>query len=325
MFRVLGELLAPGGERARLIVLIYHRILRAPDPLLYDEMDAHTFALHVKLLASDFNVLPLGEACARLKSGKLPSRAVSITFDDGYADNEEVALPILRDAGIRATFFIATGYSRGGMMFNDVLIEALRAAPAGRHDLTHLGLLALEVSDPASRRDAIDRIIAAVKYRPIRERAALVEEVARCLRVEVPRNIMMTPAQITRLHDAGMEIGAHTVNHPILASVPDDIAHGEIAESKRTLEDITGAAVTLFAYPNGKPGKDYLPKHVRMVRELGFSAAVSTMSGAAHRESDLHELPRFGPWDRDPRRLAMRLLLDCRRAPASAHTAAVAQ
>jgi hypothetical protein len=65
--------------------------------------------------------------------------------------------------------------------------------------------------------------------------------------------------------------------------------------------------IKLFAYPNGKPGRDYRARDVALVRELGFAAAVSTASGAARHGDPLHELPRFTPWDRTPMRWAARL------------------
>jgi len=101
----------------RLSILIYHRMLAAPDPILHDEIDADTFKQHATLLRSEFNALPLGEACTRLAHGSLPARAACITFDDGYADNEQIALPILKRLGLPATFFVSTGFSNDGIMF----------------------------------------------------------------------------------------------------------------------------------------------------------------------------------------------------------------
>jgi len=91
-------------------------------------------------------------------------------------------------------------------------------------------------------------------------------------------------------------------------------ARAEIVEGKRRLEEITDAPVTLFAYPNGKPGRDYGPRDVELVRRAGFAAAVSTRAGAANRASDLFQLPRFTPWDKSPRRFGMRLLANCVRS-----------
>jgi peptidoglycan/xylan/chitin deacetylase (PgdA/CDA1 family) len=324
MLRLIGNLVSPAGARGRLVVLIYHRVLAAPDPLLHDVIDASGFERHMALLAAEFNVLSLGEACARLVAGRLPARAACITFDDGYADNEEIALPILMRFGLCATFFVATGYSGARLMFNDVLVETFRKAPSGFYDLSTLGLGAFEVSDMTSRRAAVDRLIVTLMHRRPTEREDLVEQVASALGGAPERALMMSPTQIAKLHASGMEIGAHTVNHPILMSIDEDDARREITRSKQALEEITQSPVTVFAYPSGKPGRDYGPQHVQLVREAGFKAAVSTTRGVAHSGSDIFELPRFGPWDRDPLRLGIRLLLSCARAGsarAAAHSA----
>jgi peptidoglycan/xylan/chitin deacetylase (PgdA/CDA1 family) len=157
-------------------------------------------------------------------------------------------------------------------------------------------------------------LIATLKYRDLSERQGVVDQLAELLRSPPPPDLMMTPDQIAGLHHEGMEIGAHTINHPILMSVSDDDARSEIVGSKRALEEITGSTVTLFAYPNGKPGTDYGPQHVTLVRESGFSAAVSTVPGVARGGSDVYQLPRFGPWDSNPHRLGARLLLACARS-----------
>jgi len=94
----------------------------------------------------------------------------------------------------------------------------------------------------------------------------------------------------------------------------DRQARAEIVGGKHCLEEITGAPVTLFAYPNGKPGRDYGPRDVELVRQAGFAAAVSTSVGAANRASDLFQLPRFTPWDRSPRLFGLRLLANCMRS-----------
>src|SRR5690349_2991525 len=123
--RAAGALLSPAGRAAPLTVLMYHRVLPAPDPLT-ESVDARDFERQMRALREYFTVLPLAEAVAGLRAGKLPSRAVAITFDDGYADNAVIALPILESLGLHATFFIADGFLNGGRMFNDTVIEALR-------------------------------------------------------------------------------------------------------------------------------------------------------------------------------------------------------
>lgn len=317
LFHFVGDLLSPAGNRGRLSILIYHRVLAVPDPIMHDAIDAATFERHMALLAAEFNVIPLDEACDRLARGALPARAACITFDDGYADNEQTALPILKRYRLPAIFFVSSGFSDGGIMFNDVVIEAVRRAREGAYDLSALGFGSFILGDSTSRRAAIDALLGQLKYRPIGERSGLVEKLAAAMGSTLPNDLMMSPAQIRHLYDEGMEIGGHTINHPILTVLDEDQARAEIVGGKRRLEEITGAPVTLFAYPNGKPGRDYSPRDVELVKRAGFTGAVSTTAGVANRGSDIFQLPRFGPWDRNPHRLGVRLLLSCvRSAPA---------
>jgi peptidoglycan/xylan/chitin deacetylase (PgdA/CDA1 family) len=302
-----GSLIAPGGNRGSLLVLIYHRVLPTADPLLPGEPDAGAFAEQMDLVRATCTVLPLAEAVERLLSGSLPSRAAAITFDDGYANNQSVAAPILAARKLPATVFVATGFIGTGRMFNDTVIESVRRA-ADRLDLGDMGLGIHELTDSPARRRAIDAILSAVKYKSLEERLAMAAAIAERVGAALPNDLMMTADQIRALHAGGIEIGAHTVSHPILRRLDADSARREIVASRRELEDIIGARVTSFAYPNGRPLQDYDGTHVQMVREAGFSAAVSTAWGAAGRNSDRHQIPRMLPWDRSPLKFAARLL-----------------
>jgi peptidoglycan/xylan/chitin deacetylase (PgdA/CDA1 family) len=256
-------------------------------------------------LADWFNVLPLDEAAARLADGSLPARACCITFDDGYADNLRIATPILKRHGLSATFFVATGFLNGGRMWNDTVIEALRATRQPRLALEGVG--DFEIDDVSSRRRAVDAIIGKIKYLPVDERLRVTEQLAETLAVAPPTDLMMNPGDVRRLRGEGMLIGAHTVSHPILAGLPYDEARREIADSRGFLEELLGERIGLFAYPNGRPGSDYLPEHAELARELGFDAAVSTAWGAAGGDTDRFQIPRFTPWDRSRLGFGLRL------------------
>ncbi len=104
-----------------------------------------------------------------------------------------------------------------------------------------------------------------------------------------------------------IEIGAHTVDHPILASVADEVAESQIRASREQLEAMIGAPVKSFAYPNGKPHRDYLARHVGMARAAGFDLALATAWGAATAESDPFQIPRVAAWDSDALRYGLRL------------------
>lgn len=310
MLKALLGLASPGGARGRLSVLIFHRVLPAPDPLFPDEVDAARFDALCGWLKAGCNVLPLDEAVARLKARSLPARAAAITFDDGYADNHGLALPILQRHGLSATFFIATGFLDGGRMWNDTVIEAVRRTSASAIDLGGLPGLppeTLPLDGVAARRVAIARIIGQLKYLPVAERQALTVRIAERCAVAPPDDLMMRAAQVRELRAAGMQIGAHTVSHPILARLDEAEARREIADSRDCLEALLGERVGLFAYPNGRPGSDYRPEQASLVRELGFDAAVSTAWGAAGTASDPFQLPRFTPWERTKLRFAARL------------------
>lgn len=308
--------MSPAGERARLSTLIFHRVLPAPDPLLPWEVDVATFDRICSWISQWFNVLPLDDAVDRLAQGRLPARAMTITFDDGYEDNHRFALPILRRHGLPATFFVATGFLDGGRMWNDSFIESIRRATGTVVDLRSAAgdlLGRFPVGSAESRRSAIDAVLAITKYLPLDERVALSLRFAEELGVDLPDDLMMRSEQVLALRRAGMQIGAHTVSHPILARLDIDSARLEIEQSKAVLEDLLGEPVALFAYPNGRSGTDYDNQSVSLVRNAGFKAAVSTERGVGTLDSDRFQLPRFTPWDRSRLRFGSRLVDNLRR------------
>ncbi len=327
LLRTAFQMLSPAGGGARLSTLIFHRVHATTDPMAPGEPDARRFDEVCGWIARWFQVLPLDEAVDRLGSGRLPARAACITFDDGYADNHDVALPILRRHRLPATFFIATGYLSGGRMFNDSIVELVRRCPLSALPLAGLGLElpdSLPLADDAARRAAAGAVIDRLKYRAPAERL----ELARALQAQaqvpaLPEDLMMQPEQVRALHRAGMQIGAHTVTHPILARLDDAAARDEIARGKAALEGMVGAPVTLFAYPNGRPQTDYCGRDVALVRELGFTAAVSTAWGRAEAGTDRFQLPRFTPWDVARWRFGARLLANLRRHPSLLAASAV--
>lgn len=305
--RLLTSVLSPGGARGGLSVLIFHRVLPNPDPLFPDEPDAARFAEILDWVGRAFNVLPLDRAIADLSSGSLPPRALAITFDDGYADNYTVALPILQQHGMSATFFIASDYLDGGRMWNDTVAESLRSAKGGHVDLSNLRLGIHPIGNVTERRKAIASLLPRIKYLPYAERLEVAIGIAEVCGGNLPDDLMMTSSQLRALRTAGMVIGGHTRTHPILARLDDDDAYSEIAGGKIKVEEILGEPISLFAYPNGKPGVDYACRHVEMVRRAGYASAVSTSMGVARTNSDLYQLPRFTPWDRTPIRFGVRL------------------
>lgn len=317
ILRALTALASPAGPRSRLSVFYFHRVLAEPDPLLPGEPDARSFDEIVGWVASQFRILDPVEACDRLFDGSLPSRPAVITFDDGYRDNYTVALPVLQRHGVKAAFFVATGFLQGGMMFNDRVIEAIRRARGGSIAVPGANegdTSELPLRDVVQRRVAIDAVLRAIKHMPPAERLQRVEALERDTGVASPvgrqpgESMMMTPDQVAALRRAGMTVGGHTRTHPILLSLPDAAAQAEISGGLDDLASILGERPSIFAYPNGKPGGDFDERHVAMVRHAGCRYAFTTRAGVADRQASAFELPRFTPWDRERTRFGVRAL-----------------
>jgi hypothetical protein len=172
-----------------LVIATYHRVLDAPDPML-TEPDVIAFRAQLAFLARHMRILPLGEALSRLASGTLPRLAMSITFDDGYANNYTCALPVLRSLGVPASVFVATGYLNGGCMWNDAVIEAFRMCRKPSLDLSSLdattSLGCYELSSLERRRAGKAAVVDALKYLPFAARTALVKQIAQEAEITLP-------------------------------------------------------------------------------------------------------------------------------------------
>ncbi|MCK9686339.1 polysaccharide deacetylase family protein [Scleromatobacter humisilvae] len=310
--RAVSTVVSPAGQRAKLLTFFFHRVLEKPDPMIPGEMHATQFDEALRWIGDQFRVLPPLEACERLATGTLPARAAIISFDDGYRDNHDVALPLLKRHRMTAAFFVATGYLGDGVQFNDRLTEAVRAHAGDSFDAGWLGLGILPTGDLPARLRTLHRLREGIKYLPPAERNQALERIESACGLAASRSardrVMMTPEEVQVLAANGMEIGGHTVMHPILKSVDDDTAFEEIRLGRDALAALLPQPPRLFAYPNGKLGTDFDPRHADMARRAGFSYAFSTQRGAADARTDRMMLPRFMPWDRQALRFKLQAL-----------------
>lgn len=296
-----------------LSVLIFHRVLDRFDPMRPSETLDKEFESVIRFLAENFSVRPLVPAISDICRRRSTGHSVAITFDDGYADNLEVAMPILRRYSAPATFFVTSGVLGDGMMWNDRIIEAVRNAESAHLDLGPINLGNFDLQTDDMRYAAIRKIIATLKYRDPKERENLVAAIGELSGGAPAKPLMMNALQLRELaEDPLAEIGGHTVTHPILSNLSASAAMSEIGAGKEAIEEIVGHKLQAFAYPNGVPGKDYSAKHVEMVKACGFSVAVSTSLGGFTVEGDRYQVPRISPWDRRPNRFGLRMLLASR-------------
>lgn len=308
------NIVSPNGPRSKLTILIFHRVLPTPDPLLPGEPDVVRFDKIIKWLKDWFNILPLSDAIDKLKTGTLPARSAAITFDDGYADNLAHATPILLKYRAHATFFVSTGFIDGGIMWNDAIRETIRRTKLQVIDDEFIKQQKIPLETPSEKVAAINRIISSIKYIPLEERIAFSKTLAEKCGVPLPNNLMLSSSEIRQLRLKGMGIGAHTVSHPILATLDDKNAQSEISEGAIQLKEIIGERVPLFAYPNGKHMQDYTLRDVEIVKSLGFDGAVTTDWGVSDRNTSQYQLRRFTPWDSHKLRFGLRLLANFRKS-----------
>ncbi len=308
--RAAGDAIAARRKQAgnRLCILSYHRILEENDPILLSEPDIQSFQWQMELLAECFNVMPLYDATMALAKNELPPRAVCITFDDGYRSIHDFALPILKTYRLPSTVFVTSGCLGVCNMWNDRIIEAVRSLPGGQVDLRLLGMGKISLAGDQAKKRLAHQLIESSKYLYPQARLELAEQVEKIAGGARRRDLMLTPEMVSRLSDQNVEIGGHTISHPILTRVDDVVASREIHENKRHLEQIAGKPVRLFAYPNGKPHIDFGARHVEMVKDAGYLAAFTTLAGAAERTHDMYQLPRSRPWDTNPLMYGARLL-----------------
>jgi peptidoglycan/xylan/chitin deacetylase (PgdA/CDA1 family) len=263
-------------------------------------------------IAATHTPMHLTEAVAMIRAGKrLPKRATVLTFDDGYASNARIALPILRRYNIPATVFIATDFVHNGVfLWPDRIEYALTRTQAAQLDIT-IGdaELSLPLTDEAGRRMALGALCSALKLIPqesLYEQTERVEKALGCSLASEP-----SPADIYQpltwqeardMADSGLiTLGAHTHHHRILGRCNLETARMEIEASRRLIEENTGVKVDTFAYPNGKAG-DHTPATRQLLADMGFLCAVTTEEdfNSTGPQTDLLTLRRFGqppsPW-----------------------------
>ena len=307
------------------MILIYHRVAEAGvDPWALGVTPVH-FAQHLQVLNTIANPVSLRDLVNAKSDRELPPRPVCITFDDGYADNLYAAKGALEAHRAPATVFVTTGYV--GVQENlwwDELAELI-LAPASRRVELSLSLnghhyayafppqqwepgapdpnvkwRAWEAA-PEPRQRAYVAIYGMLLKLSDTEREKALEQLRRGANRYADRrqHRCLTVDELHKLASGDLvEIGAHTVTHPVLAQLPFDRQEQEIVGSKRRLEALTGKSVTTFAYPYGKK-HHYNRQTVEAVRANGFTYACSNFGGLVTRSSNRFELPRFQPMDWD--------------------------
>lgn len=251
-------------------VLGYHRVGDGPDPFGLTVSPSH-FEAHLEVLARRARPMRLADAVDAALDGRAPSRVVALTFDDGYADMLETVVPLLEKAGVPATVFVTTGWPGRQFWWDElVTIAGGDATPATLRSRA-TGLQAL----PPSERERV--------MQDLRAQAG-----GRAGSGRAPRSL--TTGELRQVAMSRyVEIGAHTVSHPVLPRLGPVEQRREVQQSRADLETMTGAPVRSFSYPHGT----HSPETRAIVAEAGFSRACCSEEDVVTRRSQPLALPRL--------------------------------
>ena len=265
-------------------VLTYHRIGGQADPF-FTGVSPRRFERQMASLATACNVLPITELLARAESGTLPPAAVGITFDDNYTSVHEVAWPVMRNLGLSGMVFVPTGPLIGmGPLWYDRVSHAFKHAAVARLD--ELGLPGVDHShvDTLGRRvRARDRALDLLRGLPENERDDAVRTVEKALRPSTawhdePAIEMGSIDQLRADLAEGLEVGSHSVTHPIFSRLERLRTRSELRESRGHLEGWLQRSIETFAYPNGSAG-DYSGETIEELESAGYRHAFCTQCG----------------------------------------------
>lgn len=300
----------------RAVVLMYHRVRNeAVDPWEVCVKEEN-FKQHLQILNESFSVIPLSMLHQGLLQKENKKKFVCITFDDGYLDNFEVAVPLLRTLGFSATFFIPAQILNGHTLFwweaVDIIFWMQGQLPENiylgkdknifsriirqddyQQDTRYEYHWSANTMPPSTKRCSLYlELCAWVKERTPEEQSLITEQL-----LSYSKNRLtfensfkkMTNDQIRFLITHGFEIGAHSVHHPALSHQCDKVQRDEIEKSKWEIEGLMGKPVTAFAYPHG----NFNEQTKMIVKNAGFKQAFTTENGSVGINKDWYSLPRL--------------------------------
>lgn len=279
------------------LVLGYHRVADIQwDPLRL-AVGTKNFREQLRTIGRRRQIVALEELVRRSEAGESIEQYAAITFDDGYRDFADNVLPILKEEGVPATVFVATGFTGGDFWWEQV--TALLDPAFNRESSLDIdtGTGETRAFDHLGDPDAAARAAASICHDlrdgdPLRVSAVL-GQLREWTGTADPRPDSGQPLakdQLTRLGGEPLVgIGAHTVRHGCLADMDTDAQWAEIQRSRSELESLVGEPVMAFSYPNGS----YSEETPELVRQAGFLCACASTEGLYRRSGSRFRIPRL--------------------------------
>ena len=294
-------------------ILLYHRIAEETfDPWALAVSPAR-FVEQMEWLGQSRTVLPLAEFARRHREQCLPSDAVAITFDDGYACNAHVAAPVLKRLGLPATIFLPAEIIEQGRPFwwdelQTIVIDYPGEQVSLDGELIALGprleadaQWAPGAPPRTQRQRAFMTIWSRLRTRTSDGLSSAIDEL-KGDEDTASFDTLKRPMTIgeTRSVTSPIEFGSHALTHRSLPTLSAADKAREIGDSKRRCEAITGRETQTFAYPFGDADNDCM----ELVKSAGFGCACITGERSVTPESHPYALPRVGVGDYGADRLA---------------------
>lgn len=289
-----------------LIVLNYHRVGESDGSLFDHDLwsaSAESFEQQVRFLGLNFDLIRIRDLDDLWNQRR--GRYVLITFDDGYRDNYEWAFPILKAHNSSATFFLTTGFlDERKLAWWDEISWMVRCAsqtalPANSWTGEPVSLKSIDVDQSIKTLLSVFKKLPGEKTEDYLNFLAKSTGSGRCPQ-DVADQIWMTWDMVREMHQAGMDFGGHTVNHPILANHPEEIQRNEIETCKQRIEAEIGQSISAFSYPVG--GKDCFDDRTRAcLKQVGYRWGFSYYGGFSHFDThDSLDIPRIAVESEEP-------------------------
>ena len=293
------RLISPGATAA---ILMYHSVM--PEPAAHSDSlggiihSESEFRAQMELLARDYHPVSLNEVVDGLNSQKdLPSRSVVVTFDDGYTDNSEVAMPILNQLGIPAAFYVTVDcVEQRKLPWPSRLRFAFRKTKLRAWVDSRGAAWQLDDSDSRERAYLVSCDDCCQLSGKVQE--DFVRSVEEQVQAAVPgdlSSLIMSYDQIRSLAQHGHIVGSHTMTHPNMAYIPEQDAKAELAESKQRLERELKVTIRHFSYPCPAMTPHWNEKTVSQSRSVGYDSAVTTNGGVTRCGDNPLSLKRIRP------------------------------
>lgn len=281
------------------LILIYHRVADLKSDPFQLAVHPENFKSHMEFLRYNFSVIPLAQMTDRLNAGKTIANHISITFDDGYADNYHQAKPILEAYNIPATVFITVDMIGSKCEFWWDELERICSTQKKLLRIPELKrvlpILSWPTGNPKPTIEAFHEIHQFLKQQPGKKRERIIKNLFRRAGLIRHGREGYRALDKTQIKDMSLshliEIGSHGMSHSSLPTESIRKQWAEIYKSKKILEKICQKEIRFFSYPFGqrKDINDYI---IECVRNAGYRYGISNIQGNISGEAHPFIIPR---------------------------------